>query len=100
MDIPGGKPQRMPPGSAREFQPAWSPDGQWLADVTWSSAGGDIWKVRAGGGEPRKLTGVSAFYSAVVWSPDGARIVALRGSAYDRENRGFGFWQRPGTERI
>jgi Tol biopolymer transport system component/imidazolonepropionase-like amidohydrolase len=100
MDIPGGKPQRVTPGSAREFQPAWSPDGQWLAYVTWSSAGGDIWKVRAGAGEPQKLTGVSAFYSDVVWSPDGARIVALRGSAYDRENSEFDFGQTPGTELI
>src|SRR5260370_12619910 len=75
-----------------------SSDLQWLAYVTWSSAGGDIWKVRASGGEPQKLTSVSAFYSDVVWAPDSARIVALRRSAYDRENSEFDFRQTPGTE--
>src|SRR6266849_8886425 len=28
MDLPNGKPQRLTSGNAREFQPAWSPDGK------------------------------------------------------------------------
>jgi hypothetical protein len=65
--------------NAREFQPAWSPDGQWIAYVTWADDGGDIWKLRAdGSGSPMKLTRVPAFYRDPVWSPDSTRIVALR----------------------
>ncbi len=79
MDIPGGKPVRLTAGDEREFQPVWSPDGEWLAYVTWSEKGGQIWKVRADGREaPRQLTRLPAFYRQLVWSPDGSRIVALR----------------------
>jgi Tol biopolymer transport system component len=75
----GGKPERLTQSTAREFQPAFSPDGQWIAYVTWDDNGGDIWKLRAdGSGSPAKLTKVPAFYRDPVWSPDSKRIVALR----------------------
>jgi len=89
MDIPGGKPQRLTSGNAREFEPAWSPDGKSVAYVTWSSAGGQLWKVPVAGGTPQQLSKTAALYSNPVWSPDGTRIVALRGNAYDREMSEF-----------
>src|SRR5580704_16460984 len=89
MDIPGGKPKRLTSGNAREFQPAWSPDGKSIAYVTWSSAGGQLWKVSAAGGAPEQLSKSDALYSNPVWSPDGTRIVALRGNAYDRDRLQF-----------
>ncbi|HMD68450.1 MAG TPA: hypothetical protein VKF42_06170, partial [Chitinivibrionales bacterium] len=89
MDIPGGKPHRLTSGNAREFEPAWSPDGASIAYVTWSSAGGQLWKVGAAGGTPQQLSKTAALYSNPVWSPDGTRIVALRGNAYDREMTEF-----------
>jgi Tol biopolymer transport system component len=89
MDIPGGKPQRLTSGNAREFEPAWSPDGKSIAYVTWSSAGGQLWKISAAGGTPQQLSKTAALYSNPVWSPDGTRIVALRGNAYDREMTEF-----------
>ncbi len=81
MDIPGGTPHRLTTGNEREFMPAWSPDGQWISFVTWTSQdGGQIWKTRAdGGGSPQQLTRVPGYYRDVIFSPDGARIVALRG---------------------
>src|SRR5215475_5983202 len=82
MDIPGGKPQRLTSGNAKEFQPVWSSDGKQIAYVTWSAGGGQIWKVPSTGGAPKRLTETSAFYSDPVWSPDGDRIVALRGNTY------------------
>ena len=91
MDLPAGKPQRLTSGNAREFQPVWSPDGKWIAYVTWTAGGGEIWKIPASGGAPKLLTENSAFYSDPAWSPDGDRIVALRGSAYDRDNSTFDF---------
>jgi Tol biopolymer transport system component len=79
MDVPGGKATRVTNSGAREFQPAWSPDGQWIAYVTWADDGGDLWKLRAdGSGAPVKLTRVPAFYRDPAWSPDAQKIVALR----------------------
>ncbi len=88
-DLPDGAPQRLTTGNAREFQPAWSPDGKWLAYVSWSSEGGQLWKIPAAGGTPIRLSRSVAVYSNPVWSPDGTRIVMLRGNAYDRDNSEF-----------
>lgn len=89
MELPSGKPRRVTTGNAREFQPAWSPDGKAIAYVTWSNEGGQLWKVPAAGGTPQQLSKSAGVYSNPAWSPDGTRIVALRGNAYDRENSGF-----------
>src|SRR5437879_1259295 len=89
MDLPAGKPQRLTVGNAREFQPAWSPDGKTVAYVTWSSEGGQLWRIPAAGGNPVQLSKSLGVYSNPAWSPDGAKIVLLRGNAYDRENSTF-----------
>jgi len=89
LDLPGGNPARLTKGDTREFQPTWSPDGKWIAYVTWNSDGGQLWKISSGGGSPQQLSKSLAVYSDPVFSPDGSRIVFLRGNAYDRENNGF-----------
>jgi Tol biopolymer transport system component len=86
LDMPGGKPSRMTSGNAREFEPVWSPDGEYVAYVTWSQQGGHIWRLRADGqSQPQQLTTVAGFYQDPAWTPDGSRIVALRGSTRDRD---------------
>ncbi len=89
MDLPSGKPQRLSTGNSTEFQPAWSPDGKWIAYVSWGSTGGQLWKIPSSGGAAQQLSKSLAVYSNPVWSPDGTRIVLLRGNAYDRENSVF-----------
>jgi len=80
MDLPNGAPRRLTNDSVKEQVPAWSPDGQWLAYVTWTDAGGTLNKIRADGrSRPVRLTSDSAFYDTPVWSPDGARIVVVKG---------------------
>jgi Tol biopolymer transport system component len=90
MDYPSGTPRRVTDADVVEAEPAWSPDGQWLAYVTWTRDGGRLHKVRATGGAPVSLTNANARYSDPVWSPDGARVVVIRSPAQTvREQGGF-----------
>jgi len=89
LDLPSGIPQKLDTGKSTAFQPSWSPDGKWIAYVSWSSEGGQLWKIPVSGGSPVQLSKSLAVYSNPVFSPDGSRIVLLRGNAYDRENSGF-----------
>ncbi len=86
MELPDGEPRRLTDSDAWEFKPVWSPDGGWVAYVTWDMDGGHIWNTRAdGSGDPRRLTEHKALYTDLVFSPDGGRIVGLRGNAFQRQ---------------
>ena len=69
-----------------EHAPVWSPDGRYIAYVTWSdSAGGDIYRIRSDAGtQPERLTRTSAFYDKLAYSRDGSRLIAVRGSKMHR----------------
>lgn len=60
----------FPAVSTGPLDPAWSPDGRWIA----VSMHGDIWKVPAEGGEAIALTEGPAYHFEPAWSPDGERI--------------------------
>lgn len=101
LDIPGGKPARLTSGAAREYEPVWSPDGEYVAYVTWSEQGGHLWKLRTNGqSQPQQLTTVAGFYQDPAWTPDGSRIVALRGSTRDREEGMGGFGGQSGLDVV
>jgi Tol biopolymer transport system component len=86
MDYPGGTPRRVSAFEAGEHQPAWSPDGRYVAYVTWSDAdGGHLYRVAVDGGIPQRLTQTASFYSDPVYSPDGQRIVMVRGPRGERQ---------------
>ncbi|MCC6430522.1 MAG: PD40 domain-containing protein, partial [Gemmatimonadaceae bacterium] len=78
MDLPAGTPRRVTTSTDGEHAPVWSPDGKYIAYVSWTEDGGDIWRVPAAGGRPEKLTTQSAFYDNIMYSPTGSRIVANR----------------------
>ena len=92
--LPDGEPRRLTDADVGEFQPQWSPDGLWIAYVTWDDdTGGHIMKVPAAGNAPaRELTDATALYTNPAWTPDGTRIVASRGAARElREAAGLFF---------
>ncbi len=94
MDWPGGTPRLLTSGGpfARgvmkgpegEFMPTWSPDGQFVTYVTWTTTGGHIKRVRSVGGQPETLTPFEGYYLDPVYTPDGARIVFIAGAAADQ----------------
>ncbi|MDB4875318.1 MAG: Amidohydrolase [Gemmatimonadetes bacterium] len=73
-------------GSVVEHAPVWSPDGRYVAYVTWSdTGGGDIYRMNAdGSGAPQRLTRTSAFYDKIAYTKDGSRVLASRGSKLNR----------------
>lgn len=103
MDYPDGTPRRIGEvESVGQLAPVWSPDGDWIAYVTWDDAeGGHIWKARSNGSQaPVQLSQRAAMYQDLAWSPDGERIVAYRAAARDvQENRG-GFRGGLGAEFV
>ena len=72
-----GTPRRLTDRDEREYYPSFSPDGRWIAYVSWSDTeGGYVWKAPAdGSGEPQRLTEVAAYVRWPQWSPDGERVV-------------------------
>jgi Tol biopolymer transport system component len=60
----------MPAVSSGPLDPAWSPDGRWIA----FSMRGDIWKVPAAGGEAIAITSGPAYHFEPAWSPDSTRV--------------------------
>ncbi len=85
MDLPAGKPQRLTKSDEGEYSPTWSPDGHYLAYVTWTEQGGDIYRVRAdANASPEKLSRQSAFYQDLTYTPSGTRLLAVRGPRQPR----------------
>ena len=76
------EPRRLTDDEVGEFQPVWSPDGRWVAYVTWDDDAGEgqVRRVPAEGGSATTLTTAPAYYQQLAWSPDGERIVAVRAS--------------------
>lgn len=69
----------------QNVQPAWSPDGRWLAYH--SSGRGGIWVMAARGGAPRQLVAEGA---NPAWSPDGRRLVFQSDEFADATPSGYG----------
>jgi len=78
--------ERLTSSTDVEHAPVWSPDGRYIAYVTWNdSIGGDIYRIRADGrGNPERLTPTSAFFDKLSYARDGSRLVAVRGSKMHR----------------
>jgi Tol biopolymer transport system component len=74
----------LPADLARD-EPAWSPDGQWIAFTqsrgTAGPGRGSIWIMRADGSDKRQVTlhPDNGFDLSPSWSPDGQRIAFFRG---------------------
>ncbi|MCG8369771.1 MAG: amidohydrolase family protein, partial [Proteobacteria bacterium] len=88
MDLSTDGLRHVETGGMSAYQPAWSPDGRWLAFVTWDAlGGGHVFRVRPDGRQLLRVSDAAAHYSDPVWSADGKSLFALRSSRYDRLRR-------------
>ena len=87
-----------------EYSPAWTPDGQSVAFVTWDdSTGGEIYRVRvsatgAAAAAPQKLSKGKAFYEKLAFTSDGTKLMFARASRAERfESDELGFAEPSST---
>jgi Tol biopolymer transport system component/imidazolonepropionase-like amidohydrolase len=74
----GTKPQRVTNDAALDFDPAWSPDGKFIAFVSDRSGKTEIWIHDRKTRKDRQLTTLDSEVQRPVWSPDGARIAFFK----------------------
>lgn len=71
----GGEPLQLTYGDSSDSNPAWSPDGRYLAFLSKRSGKRNIWVLRVDGGEAWPMTRYETTdVSELRWSPDGTRI--------------------------
>jgi dipeptidyl aminopeptidase/acylaminoacyl peptidase len=73
-DVPGGSPRQMTQAAKSSVDPAWSPDGRWLAFVSDRDGKRQLYRLSLAGGEAERLTSVEEGVTAFQWSRDGASI--------------------------
>jgi len=94
--------RRLTTSTDVEHGPVWSPDGQYIAYVTWNDDdGGRIYRVHADGtDQPERLTPIAAFYDKLAYSRDGSRLIGVRGSKMHRMRTLEDFGSHDGTSEL
>jgi dipeptidyl aminopeptidase/acylaminoacyl peptidase len=73
-DPAAGTRRQLTRGKKSSTQPAWSPDGAWLAFVSDRTDKRQVYRINASGGEAEALTDAPEGVNGFAWSPDGKYI--------------------------
>jgi len=73
----GSNPRQFTRGQSSATNPAFSPDGRWLAFSSRRGEKSEVWAIPLDGGEAQQVTDASNGTGAFAWSPDGTRIAYL-----------------------
>ena len=71
----GGEASRLTTGVGREFNPLFSPNGEWIAFTGEYDGNVDVYIVHASGGVPRRLTYHPGPDQLTGWTPDGKSVL-------------------------
>lgn len=73
----GGVPVQLTHGYSEDTEPAYSPDGKWLAFLSDRDGTNRVYLLRRQGGEPFVPFRLDSDASAISWSPDSTRLCFL-----------------------
>jgi dipeptidyl aminopeptidase/acylaminoacyl peptidase len=73
-DAASGSPRQLTNAKKSSSQPAWSPDGAWLAFVSDRDGKRQLYRIAVVGGEAEKLTSTEEGVTSFAWSPAGTQI--------------------------
>jgi tricorn protease len=90
VDRNGGDARRLTSDVGIETDPAFSPDGSWIAFTGEYDGNEDVYVIPAAGGIPKRLTSHPSNDQVICWTRDGKRVLFLSGrNSYSRFNRLF-----------
>lgn len=81
-----GSGERALTQGALDYNPAWSPDGKWIAFTSERNGSADLYRVRLDGSGLERLTDDPAFDDQAAFSPDGSQIVFVTTRASGKAN--------------
>ncbi len=73
-DVATGQSRQVTHARKSSMQPAWSPDGAWLAFVSDRDGKRQLYRIALRGGEAERLTNTEDGVNAFAWSPSGTQF--------------------------
>ena len=74
------------PSTGLDYNPSWSPDGQWIAFTSERNGSADLYRVKPDGTALERLTGNPAYEDQAAFSPDSQQIVFVTTRERPRES--------------